>query len=227
MPCVGSPNVRGSRSTRRSRSWSDGNVVASSGLSSQAPHSMLTTRPCSMHLRATSLMRAGDIVHCDFGTPARGEPGFVRPAVVVTSDDVLEFRTTRDRGRTLHDHETRMVERGGHHWVRCRPGAPADDHQRRPRHRDDRHAHRARRRCDRFENSSPTCSDSDPAAPIGAMPQIMAARSVDIAVTIIIVTGGPACWPSSPASTTVRYCPGMTHGEAPSWPGESALAEQS
>ena len=26
------------------------------------------------------------------GTPARGEPGFVRPAVVVTSDDVLEFR---------------------------------------------------------------------------------------------------------------------------------------
>ena len=45
-----------------------------------------------MHLRAMSLMRAGDILHCDFGTPARGEPGFVRPAVVVTSDDVLEFR---------------------------------------------------------------------------------------------------------------------------------------
>ena len=37
-------------------------------------------------------MRAGDIVSCDFGTPERGEPGFVRPAVVVTSDDVLEFR---------------------------------------------------------------------------------------------------------------------------------------
>ncbi len=37
-------------------------------------------------------MRAGDIVRCDFGTPARGEPGFVRPAIVVTSDDVLEFR---------------------------------------------------------------------------------------------------------------------------------------
>ena len=37
-------------------------------------------------------MRAGDIVRCDFGTPARGEPGFIRPAVVVTSDDVLEFR---------------------------------------------------------------------------------------------------------------------------------------
>ena len=37
-------------------------------------------------------MRAGDIVRLDFGTPARGEPGFVRPGVVVTSDDVLEFR---------------------------------------------------------------------------------------------------------------------------------------
>ncbi len=37
-------------------------------------------------------MRAGDVVRCDFGTPARGEPGFIRPAIVVTSDDVLEFR---------------------------------------------------------------------------------------------------------------------------------------
>lgn len=37
-------------------------------------------------------MRAGDVVRCDFGTPARGEPGFIRPAVVVTSDVVLEFR---------------------------------------------------------------------------------------------------------------------------------------
>ncbi len=37
-------------------------------------------------------MRAGDVVQCDFGVPARGEPGFVRPAVIVTSDDVLEFR---------------------------------------------------------------------------------------------------------------------------------------
>ncbi len=45
-----------------------------------------------MRRRATLLMRAGDIVRCDFGTPARGEPGFVRPAIVVTSDDVLEFR---------------------------------------------------------------------------------------------------------------------------------------
>ena len=45
-----------------------------------------------MHLRAMSLMQAGDVVRCDFGTPARGEPGFVRPAIVVTADDVLEFR---------------------------------------------------------------------------------------------------------------------------------------
>ncbi|WP_419854677.1 type II toxin-antitoxin system PemK/MazF family toxin [Candidatus Poriferisodalis sp.] len=37
-------------------------------------------------------MRAGDVAHCDFGAPASGEPGFVRPAIVVTSDDVLEFR---------------------------------------------------------------------------------------------------------------------------------------
>jgi len=37
-------------------------------------------------------MRAGDVIRVDFGTPARGEPGFVRPAIVVTSDDVLEFR---------------------------------------------------------------------------------------------------------------------------------------
>lgn len=37
-------------------------------------------------------MRAGDVVRVDFGNPARGEPGFVRPAIVVTSDDVLEFR---------------------------------------------------------------------------------------------------------------------------------------
>ena len=45
-----------------------------------------------MRRRAMSLMRAGDVVRCDLGTPARGEPGFVRPAIVVTSDDVLEFR---------------------------------------------------------------------------------------------------------------------------------------
>lgn len=42
--------------------------------------------------QATLQMRAGDVLQVDFGTPARGEAGFVRPAVLVTSDDVLEFR---------------------------------------------------------------------------------------------------------------------------------------
>lgn len=37
-------------------------------------------------------MRAGDIVRINFGTPARGEPDVARPGVVVTSDDVLDFR---------------------------------------------------------------------------------------------------------------------------------------
>ena len=45
-----------------------------------------------MPQQATWPMRAGDVVRCDFGTPARGGPGFARPAIVVTSDDVLEFR---------------------------------------------------------------------------------------------------------------------------------------
>jgi mRNA-degrading endonuclease toxin of MazEF toxin-antitoxin module len=54
-----------------------------------------------------SLMQAGDVVRIDFGNPARGEAGFVRPAVIVTSNDVLEFRqstivvvpcSTTDRG---------------------------------------------------------------------------------------------------------------------------------
>ena len=37
-------------------------------------------------------MQAGDVVRCDFGVPARGEPGFIRPAIIVTSNDVLEYR---------------------------------------------------------------------------------------------------------------------------------------
>ena len=37
-------------------------------------------------------MRAGDVLRVDFGTPSRGEPGYVRPAIFVTSNDVLEFR---------------------------------------------------------------------------------------------------------------------------------------
>lgn len=42
-------------------------------------------------------MRAGDIVRVDFGVPQGSEPGFVRPAVVVTADRVLTARP-----RTLH-----------------------------------------------------------------------------------------------------------------------------
>ncbi|MYE73760.1 MAG: type II toxin-antitoxin system PemK/MazF family toxin [Acidimicrobiia bacterium] len=53
---------------------------------------MLMMRLCSMRRQAMLLMQAGDIVRCDFGTPARGEPGFIRPAIIITSDDVLEFR---------------------------------------------------------------------------------------------------------------------------------------
>lgn len=42
-------------------------------------------------------MRAGDIIEVDFGIPAGSEPGFVRPAVVVTADLILESRP-----RTVH-----------------------------------------------------------------------------------------------------------------------------
>ncbi|MFN0026786.1 MAG: type II toxin-antitoxin system PemK/MazF family toxin [Acidimicrobiales bacterium] len=34
-------------------------------------------------------MRAGDLVRVDFGVPVGSEPGFPRPAVVVTADAVL------------------------------------------------------------------------------------------------------------------------------------------
>ena len=42
-------------------------------------------------------MRAGDVVRVDFGIPAGSEPGFNRPAVVVTADGVLAHRP-----RTIH-----------------------------------------------------------------------------------------------------------------------------
>ena len=42
-------------------------------------------------------MRAGDIHHVDFGDPIGSEPGFVRPALLVTSDNVLERNP-----RTVH-----------------------------------------------------------------------------------------------------------------------------
>lgn len=42
-------------------------------------------------------MRAGDVIWVDFGVPAGNEPGFVRPAVLVTADLILSGRP-----RTVH-----------------------------------------------------------------------------------------------------------------------------
>lgn len=42
-------------------------------------------------------MKAGDIYRVDFGDPAGSEPGFVRPALLVTADNVLQRRP-----RTVH-----------------------------------------------------------------------------------------------------------------------------
>lgn len=39
-------------------------------------------------------MHAGDVVEVDFGVPIGSEPGFVRPAIVVTADAFLRFRPT-------------------------------------------------------------------------------------------------------------------------------------
>ncbi len=35
-------------------------------------------------------MRSGDVYRVDFGSPLGSEAGFLRPAVVVTDDDILE-----------------------------------------------------------------------------------------------------------------------------------------
>lgn len=43
------------------------------------------------------IVRAGDVVRVDFGIPVGSEPGFQRPAVVVTADPVLAHRP-----RTVH-----------------------------------------------------------------------------------------------------------------------------
>lgn len=42
-------------------------------------------------------MRAGDLIRVDFGVPIGSEPGFVRPAVVVSADAFLVHRP-----RTIH-----------------------------------------------------------------------------------------------------------------------------
>jgi mRNA interferase MazF len=44
-----------------------------------------------------SLMRAGDVLRVDFGLPMGSEPGDIRPAIVVTADQVLIARP-----RTVH-----------------------------------------------------------------------------------------------------------------------------
>ncbi len=42
-------------------------------------------------------MRAGDVVTVDFGIPHGSEPGFERPAIIVSADLVLEMKP-----RTIH-----------------------------------------------------------------------------------------------------------------------------
>lgn len=42
-------------------------------------------------------MHAGELIEVDFGVPAGSEPGFTRPAIVITAEAVLEARP-----RTLH-----------------------------------------------------------------------------------------------------------------------------
>ncbi len=39
-------------------------------------------------------MNFGDVVRVDFGTPVGSEPGFVRPAILVTADAFLRYRPT-------------------------------------------------------------------------------------------------------------------------------------
>jgi mRNA interferase MazF len=48
-------------------------------------------------LSSESLMRAGDLVDVDFGVPIGSEPGWLRPAIVVTASAYLEAQP-----RTLH-----------------------------------------------------------------------------------------------------------------------------
>jgi mRNA-degrading endonuclease toxin of MazEF toxin-antitoxin module len=94
MRCGSWPSAMVSRSTRNSISSFDVSAGESSVFNSRAHRSSRTIVRCSTPRPVTWPMRAGDVVRVDLGTPARGEPGFVRLAIVVTSDDVLEFRQT-------------------------------------------------------------------------------------------------------------------------------------
>ena len=58
--------------------------------------------------RRWQLMHAGDVVWLDFGVPAGSEPGFERPAVIVTADAVVAHKP-----RTIHVVPlTTNIERG-------------------------------------------------------------------------------------------------------------------
>lgn len=73
------------------------NVSAESEPRSRS-HSTTTIEAGSTWLPTRSApMRAGDVVRVDFGVPQGSEPGFVRPAVVLTADNVL-----RRQPRTVH-----------------------------------------------------------------------------------------------------------------------------
>ncbi len=59
---------------------------------------MTTPGPGSMSAcRQRVPVQAGDVVGVDFGVPRGSEPGFVRPAVVVTANLILQARP-----RTIH-----------------------------------------------------------------------------------------------------------------------------
>jgi mRNA interferase MazF len=54
-------------------------------------------------------VRAGDLVRVDFGIPLGSEPGFERPAVVVTADAVLEFSPRMVQVAPLTTNVTRLL----------------------------------------------------------------------------------------------------------------------
>lgn len=69
------------------------NVSGASGKRWPQPHRVPRNEPGSRWAPASSAnMQLGDVVHVDFGVPAGSEPGFVRPAIVVTADPILQAR---------------------------------------------------------------------------------------------------------------------------------------
>jgi mRNA-degrading endonuclease toxin of MazEF toxin-antitoxin module len=75
-------------------------------------------------------MRSGDVYQVDFGSPLGSEARFVRPAVVITDDDILESIAATSH----HDHFVagcRRAPRG--RWSR-KTTCPARSPVRRSRH---------------------------------------------------------------------------------------------